>query len=68
MIETNIVTALICILGCLAAIFIAIFQIRLELRKIWKEGIHETRGMVISEEDVKKIARLVLDEMNKNRP
>ena len=67
MIETNIVTALICILGCLVALFLCLAHVRLELRKIWKEGIHETKGMEISDEDVKKIVRLVLDELGKRK-
>lgn len=62
---SEIVTALICILGALLAIFIALLQIRQELRYLWDEGIHECIGMEIHEEDVEKIIKLVIDELKR---
>lgn len=62
---SEIVTALICILGALLAIFIALLQIRQELRYLWDEGIHECIGMEIHKEDVEKITKLVIDELKR---
>lgn len=66
-VTTNIMSALICILGCLLALWIAILQVRNELRNLWKDGIHETQKMQISAEDIRKIARLVVEEINKTK-
>jgi len=65
--EINIVQVLCCILGCLVALWIAIIQIRLEFKKMWSEGIHTTAGMEISDDDVRKIAELVLEELDRRK-
>lgn len=60
-------SALICILGCLLALWVATLQDRIELRDLWRDGIHETQKIQISAEDVRKIARLVVEEINKTK-
>lgn len=64
---TDIMSALICILGSLLALWIAILQVRSELRNLWRDGIHETQKMQISADDIRKIARLVIEEINKTK-
>ena len=58
-------TALILILGALCSIFLAIIQMKKEIKKIWEEGIHETKEMQISSDDIRRIARTVLKEIQK---
>lgn len=56
---------LITILFGIIAALIALLQIRQELRDINRNGIRETRELEISQQDVRKIARLVLEEIIK---
>ena len=65
--ETNMDTSkiLITILFGIIAALIALLQIRQELRDINRNGIRETRELEISQQDVRKIARLVLEEIIK---
>jgi len=60
----NIVHALICILGALVALLIALVQIRYELRQIWKEGIRETHEMEVSEDFIHRVTLLVLSDID----
>ncbi len=61
--EPNILKALICILGALVALWIAYFQIKEELRRIREHGIHKAIGLMVSEDDIRHLADLVIDEI-----
>lgn len=63
MIDLNLMQYLICILGALIAIFVCLIAIRYELRSIWQNGIQTSSETIVSEADIKKIARLVIQEI-----
>ena len=65
--EKSIVDALICILGALIALWIVFFQIKQEIKSLYKNGIHDTQDINISSDDILKITQLVLDEMDKRK-
>lgn len=64
---TDVISILICIFGCLVALLIAVFQLRSEIRRFLSERVFETHSIHISSEDVRKIVRLVIDEINKSK-
>ena len=67
MIEQDIVTVLIYILGALIAIWIAIFSIWKELHSIWKDGIREERQLLIDEELINRIADELIKKLKEEK-
>ncbi len=61
----NITTAAIYILGALCVIFVALLQVRQELREMRKNGLDFTNNIVVPEETIRKIAALVIAELLK---
>ena len=59
--ETYIILAL----GFLVAIWIALIGLTREIRGLRENGVHTMLGMKISDEDMRKIVRMVLEEKRK---
>lgn len=64
--EQHILSALIVIAGFLLMILLALLQLREEIRLLREDGVFEAHQMEISQEDIRKIARMVLDEIKRN--